>query len=104
MTTSATAIITDESSGGIDAPAIALDYVPQQFDVRLARGKIDASCSASPSATLESPSWRIVPLADGPPSALDPGIKIWSEHLAALSSLNRTAATWQIVPAHELTD
>ena len=39
-----------------------------------------------------------------PPAALDPTVKTWSEHLAALDMLNRKAATWQIVPAHELTD
>ena len=47
---------------------------------------------------------RIVPIADGLPAALDPGVKTWSEHLAALDMMNRRAATWQIVPAHELTD
>ena len=33
-----------------------------------------------------------------------PAVKTWSEHLAALGTLNRAGATWQIVPAHELTD
>ena len=43
MTTSATATITDESGSGIAGLAIALDDVSQQFDVKLARGKTDAS-------------------------------------------------------------
>jgi hypothetical protein len=60
--------------------------------------------SADAGAVLRPPDWRIVPIADGQPATLDPTVKTWSEHLAALSALNRTAATWQIVPAHELTD
>ena len=59
---------------------------------------------ASRRASLRAPDWRIVPIADGPPAALDPTVRTWSEHLAALDMLNRGAATWQIVPAHELTD
>jgi hypothetical protein len=53
---------------------------------------------------LQAPDWRIVPIADGPRAALDPAVKTYSEHLAALGKLNRQAATWQIVPGHELTD
>ena len=71
---------------------------------RLARFR---AVDASSAATLQPPVWRIVPLADGQPAALDPAVKTWSEHLAALTTLNRTtrtSASWQIVPAHELTD
>ena len=42
-----------------------------------------------PAPLLQAPDWRIVPLADGTPAALDPTVKTWSEHLAALDTLNR---------------
>jgi hypothetical protein len=58
----------------------------------------------TPAATLQPPAWRIVPLADGTPATVDPSVKTWSEHLAALTALNGRTASWQIVPAHELTD
>ena len=58
----------------------------------------------TPAATLKLPSWSIVPLADGQPATLAPALKTWSEHLAALTTLNRATASWQIVPVHELTD
>jgi hypothetical protein len=62
------------------------------------------AADAQAGAVLQAPDWRIVPIADGLPAALDPTVKTWTEHLAALDMLNRRAATWQIVPAHELTD
>jgi hypothetical protein len=62
------------------------------------------AADGSPAATLQPPAWRIVSLTDGAPAAVDPSVKTWSEHLAAVSTLNRAGATWQIVPAHELAD
>ena len=48
------------------------------------------------------PVWTIQPLGDGPAPALDPGIRTWREHLAALTTLNRATAGFQIVPQYEL--
>jgi hypothetical protein len=62
------------------------------------------AADAHAGAVLQPPAWRIVPIADGLPATLDSTVKTWSENLAALGTLNRGAATWQIVPAHELTD
>lgn len=58
--------------------------------------------TAPPAATLRAPVWTIQPLGDGPAPALDPSIRTWSEHLAALTTLNRAAAGFQIVPQYEL--
>ncbi|MEO8153873.1 MAG: DUF6603 domain-containing protein [Rhizobacter sp.] len=64
-----------------------------------ARFRVDG---ASAAALLVPPSWRIVPLGDGAPAVLAGNPQTYSEHLAALASLNRGAALWQIVPAHEI--
>ena len=46
--------------------------------------------------------WTIMPNGDGPAATVDPGVRTWSEYHAALKTLNRAAARWQIVPAHEV--
>ena len=61
------------------------------------------AAEAEAGAVLQPPKWRIVPIADGQPAELDPAVKTWSEHLAALGTLNRTAAPGRS-PAHEPTD
>jgi hypothetical protein len=33
---------------------------------------------------------------------MDPGVRTFSEYQGALKFLNRGAARWQLVPAHEL--
>jgi hypothetical protein len=53
---------------------------------------------------LEAPRWAIVPLADGAPAPVDATLKTWSEYRAALGTLNRGGARWQVVPLHELQD
>ena len=58
--------------------------------------------AAEPAVQLLAPSWAIVPLVGAPPPVLDPGIRTYSEHLAALSRLNRGGARYQLVPAYEL--
>ena len=57
---------------------------------------------APPAATLSSVRWTIMPLAEGAAASVAPGVRTWSEYRAALDTLNRGAATWQMVPAHEL--
>jgi hypothetical protein len=46
--------------------------------------------------------WRIVPLTEGAAASVDAGVHTWSEYRATLATLNRGAANWQMVPAHEL--
>ena len=58
--------------------------------------------TALPAVTVRSPTWTIQPLGDGTAPALDPGVRTWSEHLAALAALNRATASFQIVPQYEL--
>ena len=57
---------------------------------------------APKAASLVAPKFRIVPFDEGTPAAVDPGTQSWSEYRAALASLNRGAAHWQVVPAFEL--
>ena len=42
-----------------------------------------------------------MPIGEGRPRTVDPGVRTWSEYQAALSALNRGGARWQLVPAHE---
>jgi hypothetical protein len=58
--------------------------------------------AAQPAAALRAPVWTIQPVGDGPAPALDPNVRTWSEHLAALTTLNRTSTGFQIVPQYEL--
>ncbi len=58
--------------------------------------------NAPQAATLVAPRFRIVPFDEGAPAPVDPGTQSWSEYRAALAKLNRGAATWQVVPLHEL--
>ena len=57
---------------------------------------------APPAATLSSLRWTIMPLTEGAAASVDPGVRTWSEYRAALATLNRGAANWQMVPTHEL--
>jgi len=57
---------------------------------------------APKAAALTSLRFRIVPFDEGAPAPVDPGTQSWSEYRAALAKLNRGAANWQMVPAHEL--
>jgi hypothetical protein len=53
-------------------------------------------------ARLEPKHWTIMPNGDGSPASVDPSARTWSEYHAALKSLNRGRARWQLLPAHEL--
>jgi hypothetical protein len=65
-----------------------------------ARFRNDAAASA---ASLLPPRWAIVPVAEpGPPAAVDPEVRTWSEYQGVLRTMNRGRARWQIVPAHEV--
>ena len=55
-----------------------------------------------PAATLNAKRWSIVPLAAGAPASLAPTVRTWSEYNAALKSLNRGGATWQLIPTYEI--
>ena len=57
---------------------------------------------APPAATLSSLRWTILPLTEGAAASVDPNVRTWSEYRAALATLNRGAANWQMVPTHEL--
>ena len=57
---------------------------------------------APPAATLSSLRWTIMPLTEGAAASVDPQVRTWSEYRAALATLNRAAANWQMVPTHEL--
>ena len=59
--------------------------------------------NAGPAAvSLAKPSWAIVPLDGGTPVALDPAVKTWTDYRAALDTLNRGGAAFQLVPAAAL--
>jgi hypothetical protein len=59
--------------------------------------------SGAPGAvSLGRPSWAIVPLDGGTPVALDPSVKTWTDYRAALNTLNRGLARFQLVPAREI--
>jgi hypothetical protein len=59
--------------------------------------------SAAPAAvTLAAPSWAIVPLDGGAPVTVGPSVKTWTDYRAALDTLNRPAAAFQLVPAAAL--
>ena len=58
--------------------------------------------SVEAGASFAPKEWTIVPTGDGPPAAVDPGVRTFSEYQAALTALNRGAARWQLVPAHEI--
>jgi hypothetical protein len=57
---------------------------------------------APKAAALVAPRFRIVPLDEGAPAAVEAGTQSWSEYRTALAKLNRGTANWQVVPAYEL--
>ncbi|NLD67656.1 MAG: hypothetical protein GX644_02460 [Limnobacter sp.] len=58
--------------------------------------------AAESAVRLLAPSWAIAPLLDATAPEPDPGIRTYSDHLAALARLNRGAARYQLVPSYEL--
>jgi hypothetical protein len=58
--------------------------------------------AATPAATVQPPRWRIVRVSDASPAPVDARVTTWSEHRAALATLNRGGAQWLMVPEHEL--
>jgi hypothetical protein len=72
--------------------------------IGLARFRRGEEIEAEPSQAVEvkAPRWAIVPLADGAPPPVDATLRTWSEYRAALDTLNRGGAQWQVVPLHEL--
>jgi len=57
---------------------------------------------AAQAASLVPERFRIVSLDGSTAAPVDAGTESWSEYRAALGRLNRGAANWQMVPAHEL--
>jgi hypothetical protein len=53
-------------------------------------------------AALTAERWTIVPNGEGPAATVDPAVRTLSEYQAALRTLNRGGARWQVVPVHEL--
>src|SRR5262245_20328266 len=53
-------------------------------------------------ASLAPSRWIIAPNGDGPAAAVDSDVRTWSDYHAVLNALSRSAARWQLVPAHEL--
>ena len=72
--------------------------------VGVSRFRRGEEIEAEPSQAVEvkAPRWAIVPLADGAPPPVDATLRTWSEYRAALDTLNRGGAQWQVVPLHEL--
>jgi hypothetical protein len=60
------------------------------------------NAAGRPAVTLAAPRWRLVHASDGAVAPEDPALTTWSEHRAALATLNRGGARWLLVPAHEL--
>ncbi|MBV9391706.1 MAG: hypothetical protein JOY96_07435 [Verrucomicrobia bacterium] len=58
--------------------------------------------SVKPAATFSPKHWTIVPLAGGSAATVDPSVRTWSDYQAALKTLNRGAANWQLLPIYEL--
>ena len=53
-------------------------------------------------ASFQPKRWTLMPNEDGPAATLDPSVRTWSEYQAALKSLNRASARYQILPTHEI--
>ncbi|HTH49492.1 MAG TPA: DUF6603 domain-containing protein [Candidatus Limnocylindria bacterium] len=58
--------------------------------------------AAPPAALVGSPEWRLMRAADGTLAPTGPAPTNWSETRAALATLNRAGAAWQMVAKHEL--
>jgi uncharacterized protein DUF6603 len=55
-----------------------------------------------PAVAIAEPTWAIAPLDGGPPVAVAPAIKTWTDYQGTLTTLNRTSARFQLVPAAAL--
>ena len=67
---------------------------------RVARARFRNDAAPVPAA-INPKRWSIIPRATGAAARLDPQVRSWSEYHAALKSLNRDAARWQLVPEYE---
>jgi hypothetical protein len=68
---------------------------------RVGRARFQNS-TVTPAATLAAPHWRIVQTSDSAVAPVNTNVTTWSDYRAALATLNRGGARWQMVPAHEL--
>jgi hypothetical protein len=68
---------------------------------RVSRARFRNEAAPAPAA-INPKRWSIIPRATGAAATLAPQVRSWSEYHAALKSLNRDAARWQLIPAHEM--
>ncbi|MGH9888356.1 MAG: hypothetical protein ACREBE_22670, partial [bacterium] len=71
-------------------------------------GRARFGTEADPAVRVKPVEWTIVPLAGGAsapqaPLAATAETTTWSEHRAALDTLNQGGVQWQLVPKYELT-
>jgi hypothetical protein len=64
-------------------------------------GRARFRTAGPPAVRLSEPRWAIVPIDTAPEVPVDPTVRTWSEHLAALHTLNRGGARYQLVPARQ---
>jgi hypothetical protein len=60
--------------------------------------------AAEPAARLNAKAYTLMPTEDGPVAPVSSGVRTWTEFSAALKTLNRAGARYQIQPTHELED
>lgn len=53
---------------------------------------------AAPAVVRVEPQWTITPVADAPLPPLNPALRTWTEHRAAVRDLNRTEVRYRVVP------
>ncbi len=64
-------------------------------------GRARFRTAGPPAVEVAEPRWAIVPIDDVATATVDPAVRTWSEHLAALNALNRGGAIYQLVSAPE---
>jgi hypothetical protein len=64
-------------------------------------GRARFRTTGPPAVQFAEPRWAIEPIDTAPEVPVDPTVRTWSEHLAALHALNRGGARYQLVPAQQ---
>jgi hypothetical protein len=65
-------------------------------------GRARFRTAGKPAVEIAEPTWAIAPLDGGPPVAVAPAIKTWTDYQGTLTTLNRASARFQLVPAAAL--
>ncbi|HKE93515.1 MAG TPA: DUF6603 domain-containing protein [Povalibacter sp.] len=68
---------------------------------RVGRARFRNAAAPTPAA-IQPRRWALIPRATGRAFSVAPEVRTWSDYQAALKSLNRSTAHWQLVPAHEM--